>query len=181
MKLLNIWRSSRKAGQKAMTESDHYKVNIDEAVRKYADMVYRLAIINTNHSPDTDDIFQNVFLKLFQHQDSISSEEHLKAWLIRVTINECRSMMTTSWHKKRVSLDALPEASSGEKEDFSDVTEAVLELPDKYRVVIHLFYYENLSIREIAGTLSLTEGAVKTRLRRGRNLLNNKLKGGYEL
>lgn len=166
--------------KKFMT-SESYKPDITEAVNKYADMVYRLAIINTNGSPDIDDIFQNVFLKLFQHQDSIKSEEHMKAWLIRVTINECRSFMTSSWHKKKVSLESMPETAAPIAEDFSDVTKAVLDLPEKYRDIIHLFYYEELSIKEIAGTLGLTEGAVKTRLRRGREFLREKLKGTYEV
>ncbi|MGI6118075.1 MAG: RNA polymerase sigma factor [Bilifractor sp.] len=163
-----------------MTESS-FHFDIDEAVRKYADMVYRLASVNTNRSPEVEDIFQNVFLKLFQHQSSITSEEHLKAWLIRVTINECRSEMTSAWRKRRVSLDSMGEQASEEKEDLSDVTNAVLELPENYREVIHLFYYENLSIKEIAEVLDLTEGAVKTRLRRGRESLKKKLKGAYDL
>lgn len=156
---------------------ESYEFEITEAVRKYSDMVYRLAVVNTGNSSDVDDIFQNVFLKLFIHKNSIKSEEHLKAWLIRVTINECRTHMTAAWRRKRVSLDALPEMASEEKEDLSDVTQAVLGLPEKYREVIHLFYYEDLSVREIADDLGLSEGAVKTRLRRGRSLLSKSLKG----
>jgi RNA polymerase sigma-70 factor (ECF subfamily) len=162
-----------------MTEKA-YQVNVEEAVRKYADMVYRLAVVNTNHAPETDDIFQNVFMELFRHQNSITSEEHLKAWLIRVTINECRSAMSLPWKKRRVGMDALPEPSEKPAEDHSEVTQAVLELPPKYRQVIHLFYYEDLSIREIAEAMHLSEGAVKTRLSRGRDLLKKKLKGAYD-
>ncbi|MGI6003523.1 MAG: RNA polymerase sigma factor [Lachnospiraceae bacterium] len=160
--------------------SESCKPDITEAVQKYADMVYRLAIVNTNGSPDIDDIFQNVFLKLYQHQDSIHSEEHMKAWLIRVTINECRSFMTSSWHKKKVSLESVAETAAPMPEDYSDVTEAVMELPEKYRDIIHLFYYEEMSIKEIADALGMTEGAVKTRLRRGREFLRSKLEGTYE-
>lgn len=86
-------------------QSNAFRFDIDEAVRQYADMVYRLAELNTDSEQDAEDAFQEVFLKLFRHKDSIQSEEHLKAWLIRVTINQCRSMVSSAWNKRRVSLD----------------------------------------------------------------------------
>jgi RNA polymerase sigma-70 factor (ECF subfamily) len=152
---------------------------MDEAVHTYADLVYRLAVINTDSRADADDVFQNVFLKLMQHQNSIQSEEHLKAWLIRVTVNECRSLMSSPWKKRNVSMEALGDPGAYDKEDLSDVTQAVLSLPAKYRVVIHLFYYEELSIKEIAAALHLSEGGVKARMDRGRKMLAKKLKGAF--
>ena len=157
-----------------------YEVNIDEAVREHADMVYRLALLNTRDKYEAEDVFQEVFVKLLRYQKSIQSEEHLKAWLIRVTVNQCRSLATTAWNKKKVSLDAVAEmADEDEKEDYSEVYEAVKELPDKYREVIHLFYYEELQIKEIAQILKRNEATVKTHLARGRQILNEKLKGGF--
>lgn len=164
-----------------MKMAQEFKINIDDAVRRYADMVYRLAMLNTRDKYEAEDVFQEVFLKLFNHQESISSEEHLKAWLIRVTVNQCRSLAVTVWNKRRVSLDAVPEtAVEDEKEDYSEVYEAVKELPDKYREVIHLFYYEELQIKEIAAILDRNEATIKTQLARGRQLLNDKLKGAFE-
>ena len=146
-----------------MERADSYVVDTEAAVRTYADMVYRLACLNTNNKETAEDVFQTVFLKLVSHQESIISEEHLKAWLIRVTINQCKSVATTA----------------EEQEDFSDVYEAVRELPDKYRDVIHLFYYEQLTVKDIAGILDTKEATVKTWLSRGRKLLGEKLKEEY--
>lgn len=161
-----------------MKQTNQFTFDIDDAVRRYADTVYRLAVLNTRDTHEADDVFQEVFLKLFRHKESILSEEHLKAWLIRVTINQCRSLATTVWNKRRVSLDAVEEmADETATEDYSEVYEAVKELPDKYREVIHLFYYEELQINEIAKVLDRNEATIKTQLARGRKLLQDKLKG----
>ncbi len=163
-----------------MERAESYAVDAEEAVRTYADMVYRLACLNTNNKETAEDVFQTVFLKLVSHQESIISEEHLKAWLIRVTINQCKSVATTAWNRKRASYeDAMLLEEPEESEDFSDVYEAVRELPDKYRDVIHLFYYEQLTVKDIAGILDTKEATVKTWLSRGRKLLGEKLKEEY--
>lgn len=163
-----------------MERADSYVADTEAAVRTYADMVYRLACLNTNNKETAEDVFQTVFLKLVSHQESIISEEHLKAWLIRVTINQCKSVATTAWNRKRASYeDAMLMEEPEEQEDFSDVYEAVRELPDKYRDVIHLFYYEQLTVKDIAGILDTKEATVKTWLSRGRKLLGEKLKEEY--
>ena len=146
-----------------MERADSYVVDTEAAVRTYADMVYRLACLNTNNKETAEDVFQTVFLKLVSHQESIISEEHLKAW-----------------NRKRASYeDAMLMEEPEEQEDFSDVYEAVRELPDKYRDVIHLFYYEQLTVKDIAGILDTKEATVKTWLSRGRKLLGEKLKEEY--
>ncbi len=163
-----------------MERAEDYVVDAEAAVRTYADMVYRLACLNTNNKETAEDVFQTVFLKLVSHQNSIISEEHLKAWLIRVTINQCKSVATTAWNRKRASYeDAMLMEEPEEAEDFSDVYEAVKELPDKYREVIHLFYYEQLAVKDIAAILDTKEATVKTWLSRGRKLLGEKLKEEY--
>ena len=163
-----------------MERADSYVVDTEAAVRTYADMVYRLACLNTNNKETAEDVFQTVFLNLVSHQESIISEEHLKAWLIRVTINQCKSVATMAWNRKRASYeDAMLMEEPEEQEDFSDVYEAVRELPDKYRDVIHLFYYEQLTVKDIAGILDTKEATVKTWLSRGRKLLGEKLKEEY--
>ena len=154
-----------------------FEFDIDAAVRRYADMVYRLAKVNCKNESAADDVFQEVFLKLLRYQDSIKSEEHLKAWLITVTLNQCKSMFMSTWNKRKVSIDEIVEpAIENQKEDYSELYEAVRELPQKYREVIHLFYFEQLSIREIAGILNRQEGTIKTQLNRGRQMLSKKLK-----
>lgn len=164
-----------------IVKADHaFRFEIDDAVRTYADMVYRLAVLNTNNEQEAEDAFQEVFLKLFRHKDSIQSEAHLKAWLIRVTVNQCRSMATSAWNRRTVSLEAVAEAAAPQNdENYSEVYDAVKMLPDKYREVIHLFYYEQLPISQIAQLLGRNEATVKTHLARGRSLLKNKLKGSF--
>lgn len=163
-----------------MEDNHQFEFNIDEAVRRYADLVYRLALLNTKNCSDAEDVFQEVFLKLFRHQKHIQCEEHLKAWLIRVTINQCKSVVTSAWNRHNVILDmsGFPEQPRKKEED-AKVYDMVKSLPEKYRQVIHLYYYEELSIKEIAEILDKKEATVKTRLARARKLLQQKLKGVY--
>ena len=164
-----------------MAEQKAFVVDIDDAVRRYADMVYRLAVLNTRNRYEAEDVFQEVFLKLFRHKEGICNEEHLKAWLIRVTVNQCKSLAVTVWNKRRVSMEAV--AEQGEEmqadEGESEVYEAVKKLPPKYREVIHLFYYEELQIKEIAAVLERNEATIKTQLARGRQMLEKMLKGAF--
>ncbi len=173
----------------------NFTVDIDEAVRRYADMVYRLAIANTNVTQDAEDVFQEVFVRLVRYKDKIEDEEHLKAWLIRVTINEARRLEGSGW-KKNVSLedsddtvdsysaenegDSSPEEAYLEDEKRESVLQKVRELPQIYREVIHLYYYEEMKISEISRILETNEATVKTRLKRAKEILGKKLKGGIE-
>ena len=164
-----------------MAEQKAFVVDIDDAVRRYADMVYRLAVLNTRNRYEAEDVFQEVFMKLFRHKEGICNEEHLKAWLIRVTVNQGKSLAVTVWNKRRVSMESV--AEQGEEmqadEGESEVYEAVKKLPPKYREVIHLFYYEELQIREIAAVLERNEATIKTQLARGRQMLEKMLKGAF--
>lgn len=148
-----------------------------EITEKYLNTVYRLALSQTKNVADAEDITQDVFLRFMQNSKPFASPEHIKAWLIRVTINRCHSLFTSSWHKKTEALSEEIPFNSPEK---SDVYYAVLELPQKYRTVIHLFYYEDMSVAEISSTLRLKETTVKSQLHRAREILKSKLKGGYD-
>ncbi len=170
-----------------------FTVNVDQVVRQFADMVYRLAVANTNVTQDAEDVFQEVFVKLVRYKERIENEEHLKAWLIRVTINEARRIEGSGW-KKNVSLDGddeteetvstEPDNEPGPEEAYiaderrESVLEKVRELPQKYREVIHLFYFEEMKISEISTLLEINEATVKTRLRRAKEILEKTLKGG---
>ena len=124
-----------------------------------------------------EDITQDVFVKFMQCDKEFSGDEHIKAWLLRVTINRCKSFFTSSWQKK---TEGLSDDIVFNTEEKSDVYYATLELPKKYRVVIHLFYYEDMSVADIAKYLGIKETTVKTQLHRGRELLKIKLKGEYD-
>jgi len=151
---------------------------VDEVVDKYADMVYRIAFTQTKNKTDADDIFQEVFLKLCKSAVAFETDEHIKAWLIRVTINASRKFFGSGWNKKTVALPE--ELVYEEKDQYTEIIPIVQALPSKYRTVIHLFYFEDMPITEIAKTLNSKTATIKSQLSRGRQILRNKLKGGFE-
>ncbi len=144
---------------------------------KYFDTVYRLALSRTKDKPLAEDVLQEVFLRYYKTKRTFESEEHIKAWLLRVTINCSKSVFSSSWYKKTMPL--TEDIAQSEKE-VSGVYEAVAALPKKYRTVIHLFYYEDMSVREIAECLSEKETTVKSQLSRGRDKLKKMLGGECE-
>ena len=150
----------------------------EEIIREHIDMVYRLAMSQTKNKANAEDVTQEVFLRFIENREKLTSMEHIKAWLIRVTINCSKSVFLNSWFKKTVPLTNELTFDTPEK---SEVYYAVQTLPSKYRTVIHLFYYEDMSVREIAECLSMKESTVKSHLFRGRELLRNELKGGYDI
>ncbi|MBQ8301247.1 MAG: sigma-70 family RNA polymerase sigma factor [Clostridia bacterium] len=158
-------------------EKSRTDVSSDEVIRKYFDMVYRLSLSLTRNISYAEDVTQDVFLRFIQHKDIFETDEHIKAWLIRVTINCSKSIFMASWFRKTVPLEEELSFSTPEK---SEVYFAVQDLPSKYRAVIHLHYYEEMSVKEIADCLNEKESTVKSQLRRGRELLKSKLKGGYD-
>ena len=145
-----------------------------QQVQRWGDMVWRLALARTASVPDAEDVFQDVFLQYFRHEDKFHTDEHRKAWLLRCTINRCKTLMASPWRRRTVPLDTAEEV--GVEDDYREVYNAVLSLPEKYRAVIHLHYFEGLSVAEIAATLQSTEGTVKSQLSRGRALLRDLLK-----
>lgn len=152
--------------------------DLEQIVREYADMVLRLAIAHTGNRMDAEDVFQEVFIRLVRSIDKIEDEDHLRHWLIRVTINRCKSLFTSTSRKRELSVDAVPETAEDSNNDSEDTPaiDAVQELPEKYRVPIHLFYCEDLPISEIAKILDCSEGTVKSQLSRGRKMLSEALR-----
>ncbi|MCI8808205.1 MAG: sigma-70 family RNA polymerase sigma factor [Oscillospiraceae bacterium] len=145
-----------------------------QVVERWGDMVYRLALARTASVPDAEDIFQEVFLRYFRHEERFHSDEYRKAWLLRCTLNRCKSLLSSPWRRRIVPLETAEEV--GVEDDYREVYSAVLSLPEKYRAVIHLHYFEGLSVAEMAAALDSTEGTVKSQLSRGRALLRDMLK-----
>ncbi len=152
------------------------------AYETYRDMVFRVAYVQTKSRAQAEDIQQEVFLALVRYSDRVRDEKHLKAWLIRVTQNACKKHFRSLWVKLSVRYDDgiyKDQEEEGSVSGILDeaaweaglVSELVERLPEKSRIVVHLFYYERLSIREIARSLGLTEQTVKTRLSRARDRL----------
>ncbi len=162
--------------EKALQGTRDFKNGICE---KYFDMIYKLALSQTKDQGHAEDVTSDVFLKFLSSSKTFESEEHIKAWLLRVTINCSKSVFSNTWFKKTVPLEENIMAEMPEEE--SEVYAKVLSLPQKYRAVIHLFYYEELSVAQIAKYLELNESTVRTHLQRGRSLLKMSLEGEDEL
>lgn len=153
--------------------------DMSRAVETYADMVRRICLVHLKNVHDTEDVFQNVFLKYMLHKGVFENSEHEKAWLVRVTINACTDWLRNLSRRKWIPLETVLEESSMPDESSREVLEAVLQLPDRYRQVIYLFYYEGYSAVEIAGILGKKENTVYTWLSRAKGILREKLGGEW--
>ncbi len=150
-----------------------YKISAADAFKKHSDMVYRLAVARVKNKYDADDILQEVFLRFIKCKDKVENDEHLKALLIRITINCSKSLLTSSWFKR---TEPLSETLSV-WDEYSDTLDAVLRLPQKYRTVIHMHYYMGYSVDEIASILKSKPSTVKSWLHRARQKLKLDLEG----
>ena len=146
------------------------------AFKQFTDTVYRVALHNTVNFSDAEDVTQEVFIKLLETNKVFRDSEHIKAWLIRVTINLCRDKMRKSGREALVE-NVFPYQSSEEK---TDVLEAVRSLPEKYRNTIYLHYYEGYTAKEIGKILDAKENTVLSWLSRGRDALRKELDGGFD-
>ena len=155
--------------------------NLDALFRTYGDMVYRLALVRTKSVADAEDVVQEVFLRCLKHNPVFQSAEHQKAWLIKVTVNCSKTLLGSAFRRHSVPEDALGELASEDETTDSTVYDAVLKLPEKYRTAIHLYYYEDYSVREIATVMRTTESTVKSWLHRARGMLKEMLGGDYEV
>ena len=149
----------------------------NRAIDRYADLVRRVCMIHLKNHADTEDIFQTVFLKYVTGTTEFESEEHEKAWFIRVTINACKDLLRSFFRSRTVSLDDLLEQPDQVPEDHRQVLEAVLALPDKYRDVVYLHYYEGYTAPEIGTILHKNPNTVYTLLTRARDELRKMLGG----
>jgi len=161
-----------------LSENTTKKNDKRDIVEKHFDMIYKLALSQTKSRDMADDVVQEVFLRFLKSDKNFESDEHIKAWLIRVAINCSHNVFSNSWAQKTAPLT---EDIVFDTEEKGDVYYAVLELPQKYRAVIHLFYYEDMSIDEISKALGSNPSTVKSQLSRGRKMLRNMLEGGYGL
>lgn len=152
----------------------------NRAIELYADTVKRICVVHLKNRADTEDIFQNVFLKYILSSEVFENPEHEKAWLIKVTVNACRDLLRNVFRKRTVSLDTLIEKPQAEQEELQEVLEAVLSLPSKYKDVVYLYYYEGYKAEEIGRILGKNVNTVYTLLTRARKLLKERLEGVRE-
>ena len=156
-----------------MTDTEFEKI-----VREFSEMVYRVALNICRNPQNSEDVMQNVFLRLYKYgkKDIEKSKEYLKAWLIRVTVNESKRMLRTSAKADYVPLEEVANTLFAEESESRSVFNYVMNLPQKYRVVIYLYYYEGYSAKEIANILRRNEATIRTQLSRAREMLRSNLK-----
>lgn len=150
---------------------------VNRVIEEYADTVKRVCFLYLKNYADTEDIFQKVFLKYALSSAVSENAEHEKAWFIRVTINECKDLLKSFFRKRTVPLEEAMQQMHIENSDHLEVMEAVLKLPEKYRNVIYLHYYEGYTAPQISKILSKNVNTIYTLLTRARELLKKELGG----
>jgi RNA polymerase sigma-70 factor (ECF subfamily) len=155
-------------------DSLQHKSDFEIVYDKYADMLYRLALVNVQHPSDAEDVVHDVFIKFFQHQFEFTDEKHREAWLVKVTVNACRDHNRKKSYRTYTPLEEIHHEQSEETQE-SNIMFHLSQLPERYRSVITLHYLEGFSVEEIASILRIGVSAVKMRLSRGRQMLKNLL------
>lgn len=153
------------------------EAEVDQAMERYADTVWRICTVHLKNHADTEDIFQTVFLKYALRPGIFRNREHEKAWFIRVTVNACRDLLRRFRRTAAVPLETVADQPDPLPPDYREVLEAVQALPEKYRDVVYLHYYEGYTAPEIARLLGKNVNTVYTLLTRSRELLRKRLGG----
>ena len=151
------------------------RLSADEAYEKYADRVFAAAFSVCRDRADADDVTQDTFLRYLARGQDYRDEDHLRAWLLRVAVNRARDLTRAFWRKNRAPWEEYMQTLPFEAPADGRLFAAVMALPEKYRVAVHLHYYEGYGVGEMARLLSVREGTVKSWLSRGRKLLKNML------
>lgn len=149
------------------------KYPLEDIIDKYNGMLYRLAIIRMQNKEDAEEVVQDTFVKLIeqiQKNKTFNDEEHLKAWLLTVATNRGKSILTLYWNKNTEGIDGLKDFAAPEQKD-NYAYDYVLKLPEKYKVAIYLFYYEQLTTEQIAVIMKTKDATVRSYLHRGREKL----------
>lgn len=165
---------------------------LQEKINNYSDMLYRIAFLQLRNNQDAEDVVQETFYQFIKNKKGFETPEHEKAWLIKVTLNGCRKVWRSAWYRH---IDAMPDGEAAadkagetdagmensilERERNREIMGAVMRLPRKYREVIHLFYFQEMSVKEISLVTERKESTVTSQLTRGRELLRKNLKEEY--
>ena len=148
----------------------------EETVRRYSDMVYRLAFARTGNTADAEDVYQEVFLRYLRSDPQFTSEEHRKAWLLRVTVNKCKNLYRAKRRTEVPLTEAIPAPEAAEP----SVLDEVRALPAPYRSTLYLHYFEGYTAAEIGRILGAKRNTVLSWLARGRQALRERMIGGFD-
>lgn len=150
--------------------------NVEDLFERYSDMVYRIAISYGNHIQMAEDIVQDVFLRVLKNKPTFKSRDHEKAWFVRVTVNCCKSMLSSAWFRRIRPLEDAEEILGifcGTEE--LELYETLKMLPAKYRIVLYLRYYEEYQVKEIADMLHILPNTVSARLARAKKMMKQEI------
>ncbi|MFG6370035.1 MAG: sigma-70 family RNA polymerase sigma factor [Lachnospiraceae bacterium] len=153
---------------------------VQELATLYQRNLFAVAFNICKNAQDAEDIVQDTFVQYYTTRKEFESAQHIRAWLIRVAVNKAKNVTRTFWRRNKVSIEDYMETLIFETPEAENLFETVMHLPEKYRIVIHLYYYEDYAVREIADILKLSESNVKIRLSRGRALLKEALKEEWD-
>ncbi|MCD7744802.1 MAG: RNA polymerase sigma factor [Lachnospiraceae bacterium] len=156
------------------------KIPTEVLLERYKDNVFAAAFHICKNAADADDVVQDTFLQYYLSEKCFEDEQRIRSWLLRVAINRAKDINRSFWRRNRVSLDEYTETLQFKSDDSENLFAQVMKLPEKQRIVIHLYYYEDYSVREIAEILNLSESNIKIRLMRGRKLLREALKEEWD-
>lgn len=182
-----------------MTNAATNDNELQQKMEMYGDMLFKLSYVRLQNVQDAEDVVQEVFYQYLKTSRVFESPEHEKAWFLKVAVNTCRKLWRSAWRRHRAdqapeeewteaeSAEGAETAAGGEpeeeavrQEEHRRLLEIVLQLPPRYRDVIHLFYYEELSVKEIARVTGRGESTVTSQLTRARELLRKSLKEEYD-
>lgn len=153
---------------------------VQELAASYQGSLFAAAFNVCKNAQDAEDVVQDTFVQYYTTKKEFESEQHIRAWLMRVAVNKAKNINRTFWRRNKISIEDYMETLVFETPAAETLFETVMQLPDKYRIVIHLYYYEEYAVREIAQILKLSESNVKIRLSRGRAMLKETLKEEWD-
>lgn len=159
---------------------------IEELIDKHGDDILRICYLYTKDYSQAEDLFQEVFLKVYKNINSFNNQSEISTWIIRITINTCKDYLKSAWIKRNIlfwSIEERGDTINTENEAIKEIDKdyilsSVLKLPSKYREVIYFYYYKGLKTKEIAEVLKIKESVVRSRLMRAREILKKELKEG---
>ena len=154
--------------------------SVQELAASYQGSLFAAAFNVCKNAQDAEDVVQDTFVQYYTTKKEFESEQHIRAWLMRVAVNKAKNVNRTFWRRNKISIEDYMETLVFETPAAETLFETVMQLPEKYRIVIHLYYYEEYAVREIAQILKLSESNVKIRLSRGRAMLKETLKEDWD-
>lgn len=152
------------------------RLSTEDIIREHQNRLFAAAFSICKNAADAEDVVQDTIIKYHHSKNDFKNEEHIRAWLLRVCINKSKNIVLSFWNRNKMPLEEYMNSLSFVEKKDKHLFETVMGLPEKYRVVIHLYYYEGYSVEEIANILHRSMGTIKSQLSRGRKILKDILK-----